>query len=664
MCCRPVLSLLAFLLCAPVSSFALSSQLDYAKAIGAPVDGRLRASVTPGLREAYLVPIFPSAHAANLLQLKNGDLLCAWFSGTWEGNSDVAIVMSRLPAGSSAWTKPTVVDHHEGESYQNPVLFEAPDGMIWLFHTTQGAGEGQANAKVLVAKSTDGGKSWHGPSVLFDQPGAFVRHPLVVLPDATWMLPMYFTPTKGITDGSQAHYSLVKLSRDQGRHWEDSRIPKSSGYVQPSIVRLKNGKYLAFFRSRYADNIFRSTSDDGKTWTAPQRTQLPNNNASIQAATLADGNVVIAFNNVGSVVSDGKPKTGPRKPLSVAMSRDGGETWPEIRDLETGELPAGAAPIPAESKLPGREEFSYASILQTRDGLIHVAYTYRRYTIKHVAFSEDWLSKGSTVGTAKGTASGMAASRFDRLYVFGDSYSDIGEGYLDGNGPTAVAYLAKRLGLTLTPSNAPNSSGQSLDFAVSGAQTGRGAGRKVENATLGYGMQNQVDDFAARVSSGDIKFDPQTTLFFIAGGLNDSKLQSETTVGNLEDEMKKLYALGARHFALALLPTAIPSFGAVGERLNPELAKIPDAMASQLPNARTYLSHWGPFFDDVMHDPAKYGIANTKDACAGREIFHQDATPCAKPETYFYYHAGHPSTAVHKFVGDKLYGELTNSDGR
>src|SRR3954447_13996308 len=441
--CRPVLSLFAFL-CAPLSPFALSAQLDYSKVIGAPADGRLRASVASGIREAYLVPIFPSAHAANLLELKNGDLLCAWFSGTWEGNSDVAIVLSRLAAGSNQWTSPTVVDHHEGESYQNPVPFQAPDESIWLFHTTQGAGAGQANAKVLVAKLIDGGKTWRRPSVLFDQPGAFVRHPVLVLADGTWMLPMYFTPTKGITDGAQAHYSLVKLSRDRGRHWEDAHIPNSNGYVQPSVVRLKNGKYVAFLRSRYADNIFRSASDDGKTWSAPERTQLPNNNASIQAATLADGNVVIAFNNVGSAISDGNPKTGPRKPLSVALSREGGETWTEIRDLETGALPPGAAPVPAESKLPGREEFSHASILQTRDGLIHVAYTYRRYTIKHVVFSEDWLSKGSTVGAAKGAGSGAAANKLDRLYVFGDSYSDIGEGYLDGDGPTAVAYLAKR----------------------------------------------------------------------------------------------------------------------------------------------------------------------------------------------------------------------------
>src|SRR4051794_33492581 len=181
----PALRSLAFL-CAPLVSFAASGQLDYGKAIGAPVDGRLSPSSIAGLKQAYLVPIFPSAHAANLLELKNGDLLCAWFSGTWEGNSDVAIVLSRLPAGSSEWTRPQVVDHHEGQSYQNPVLFEAPDGVLWLFHTTQGAGAGQANAKVLVAKSKDNGRTWSAPSGLFDQPGAFVRHPLLKLADGAW----------------------------------------------------------------------------------------------------------------------------------------------------------------------------------------------------------------------------------------------------------------------------------------------------------------------------------------------------------------------------------------------------------------------------------------------------------------------------------------------
>lgn len=255
-------------------------------------------------------------------------------------------------------------------------------------------------------------------------------------------------------------------------------------------------------------------------------------------------------------------------------------------------------------------------------------------------------------------ASGLQAASFDRMYVFGDSYSDVGAGYVDGNGPTAVAYLAERLGMPLLPSNAPQTAGRSLNFAVSGATTGSGSGRKIKDALLGLGMRNQVDDFAERVRSHTITFQPKTTLFFLAGGLNDKRLPSTETINNLKDEIRILYKLGGRRFLVALLPAAIPAFSEVGQRLNPELSRIPQEMTAELPDASVSLSHWGLFFDEVMRHPAQYGIRNTTDACAGRALFDQDPAPCAAPAAYYYYHAGHPSTAVHKIVGEKLYEEV------
>jgi cholinesterase len=253
----------------------------------------------------------------------------------------------------------------------------------------------------------------------------------------------------------------------------------------------------------------------------------------------------------------------------------------------------------------------------------------------------------------------QAAQPVTRMYVFGDSYSDTGAGYLDGDGPTAVAYLAGRLGLKLMLPAEPDADSQSLNFAVSGAQTGRGEGEKVKGALLGRGMANQVEDFAARVRSKRITFDAERTLFFLAGGLNDGRLASAETVANLEAHVRKLYDFGGRRFRLALLPVSIPGFSEVSRRLNPELERIPRELERELPGAHIDLSRWGPFFDDVMRNPAAYGIENTKDACAGRAIFNEDATPCAKPAVHYYYHAGHPSTAVHKVVGDKLYAEIT-----
>ena len=256
----------------------------------------------------------------------------------------------------------------------------------------------------------------------------------------------------------------------------------------------------------------------------------------------------------------------------------------------------------------------------------------------------------------------LLAQRPERLYVFGDSYSDNGAGYVDGDGPTAVAYLARRLGFELKPATQAGSASDSLNFAVSGARTGRGDGRKVKEALLGRGMLNQVEDFAGRVQAKQISFDPKTTLFFLAGGLNDGRLPSAETVGNLQDEIRKLYDAGARRFRIALLPTAIPGFGEVGKRLNPELSGIPARMRAQLPGAQIALSNWGLHFDEVLLNPARYGIENTKDKCAGRALFNEDATPCAKPSAYYYYHAQHPSTAVQKVVGDKLYEEISKPD--
>lgn len=259
--------------------------------------------------------------------------------------------------------------------------------------------------------------------------------------------------------------------------------------------------------------------------------------------------------------------------------------------------------------------------------------------------------------SAPPAASSGLTTKYSRMYVFGDSYSDIGAGYIDGNGPTAVAYLGWLMGLPIAHSKAANASGKSLIFAVSGAGTGEGTGRQVKDALLGYGMVNQVRDFAARVKSGDITFDPETTLFFLAGGLNDSKRETETTLGNLRQHLQVLRQLGGRHFTLAQLPTKIPQFAAVGIRLNPAYERfVRDE--PRAPGFNLWLNNWGAAFDEVMERPASYGITNTTSACAGRAIFDQDSTPLGDPATYFFYHEGHPSTAVHRIVGKKLFEAL------
>ena len=247
-----------------------------------------------------------------------------------------------------------------------------------------------------------------------------------------------------------------------------------------------------------------------------------------------------------------------------------------------------------------------------------------------------------------------SATAYTALYVFGDSFSDIDFGYLDGNGPTAVAYLAQGMGLTLTHTKAENWQGKSLDFAFSGGTTGAGGAR---TDRLGFGMIGQAQEFAALVASGQIAFDPERTLFFVAGGLNDRRLTTEQTQANLFQVVSILKAAGGRHFRLADLPETIPTFAEVGARLNPMLEALPAQLSKRL-DIDVRPSRWGRYFDETRRDAAMLGFTDTTNACAGRALLNQDPTPCATPEAHFYYHSDHPSTAVHRRVGARLLQEL------
>ena len=363
-------------------------------------------NIEPGLKAAMLPTLFASSHASNLVLLANGDLLCFWFSGTAEGDSKVGIVMSRLPKGSQTWQQTMLIDNEEGKSFQNPVGFEDRSGKLWLFHSSQPAKQGQATAVVMDLWSNDHGKSWSKPEVAFSQPGAFTRQPIVIMDDGAWLLPMFYTPTAGISKGAETHYSVMEISSDSGKHWRECKVPDSGGLVHPDVLKVGHHSYVGFFRSRFADWIYRATSSDGCTWSSPIKTSLPNNNASIQVARLRNGHMVIAFNNSSGPDGPRVGKTGPRVPLSVAISDDNGVTWTAVRDLERGEAGStGEKHFPAKES---RDEYSYPAILQIANDNVVVAYTYRRTAIKVVEFGEDWVKGGTSIGKFNATISSAA----------------------------------------------------------------------------------------------------------------------------------------------------------------------------------------------------------------------------------------------------------------
>jgi predicted neuraminidase len=361
-------------------------------------DGKIRAADTdPAREEAFLPTHVAQAHASFLLTLRDGSLACTWFAGTEEGKPDVSIYFTRLPAGSRQWTQEIKVSDDPERSEQNPVLFETPEGELWLIYTAQEFGN-QDTAIVRRRISHDGGESWNPIETLFDEPGTFIRQPMIVLSNGDWLLPIFHClPVAGETWHGQNDISAVKISSDRGRTWSEHPVPESRGAVHMNVLERRDGSLLALFRSRYADNIFAASSEDGgRTWSKPETTELPNNNSSIQCRALADGTFALVFNNICAAPSiraeaRGAPIWGvPRTPLSIALSHDEGKTWPLIRDIEVAPTPPPELNTDKQDRR-GRE-LSYPTVTGDTEGRINVAFTYFRKAIKFVRFSPDWVA--------------------------------------------------------------------------------------------------------------------------------------------------------------------------------------------------------------------------------------------------------------------------------
>jgi len=383
----------------------------------ATAPGRLHAADgDPGRIEADLPAPCVQSHAANLMVLHNGDLGCVWFGGTQEGLSDISVWFSRLPRRASEWSTPVKLSDDATRSEQNPILFSAPDGRLWLIHTAQKSGN-QDTALVRCRVSQDNGQTWGPTETLFDAQGVFVRQPVVVADNGDWLLGVFHCRTepgaKWVGDNDD---SAVRISTDQGKTWSEVPVPESTGCVHMSIVKGRRG-LLAFFRSRWADNVYMSRStDQGRTWSRPVPTSLPNNNSSIQVTRLANGHLAIVYNDISAAqaterrvslydeIEDDEPgateasitapagRTAfwgtPRAPMTIAISADDGETWPWKRNLEVGD----GYCMTNNSADQRNREYSYPSILQTEDGAIHIAYTVWRQKIRYVRVREEWVT--------------------------------------------------------------------------------------------------------------------------------------------------------------------------------------------------------------------------------------------------------------------------------
>lgn len=309
---------------------------------------------------------FPSCHASTIAETPGG-LIAAWFGGTREGANDVCIWTSKLVNGK--WTAPEkaadgIIKDTTRYACYNPVLYYAPTGELLLFYKI---GPNVAGWTGWMMRSKDNGKTWSPREAL---PEGFLG-PIKNKPVLINGTLVCGSSTE--KNGWKVHFEYTK---DWGKTWTKSSELNDGvifSAIQPSILQYKNGDQQILCRSKNRTINASWSHDGGKTWSPMQATALPNNNSGTDAVTLKDGRQLLVYNHV-KPPADAKDGKGDRTPLNVAISNDG-KKWYACLVLEDSNI----------------GQYSYPSVIQTKDGLVHIVYTWRRERIKHVTIDPSKL---------------------------------------------------------------------------------------------------------------------------------------------------------------------------------------------------------------------------------------------------------------------------------
>jgi predicted neuraminidase len=316
----------------------------------------------------------PYKHPASITELRNGDLYVAYYGGAGEYSADTAVYGSRRKFGETSWSPPVVIADTPFHAEGNPVVWQAPDAVVWLFYVNL-SGRTWSDARVKAKISKDGAVTWSDSFVLSEEKGSMVRGKPIVLTSGDYLLPMYHETgdDREVTAADTCSYFL--RYHPATRTWDETnRIHSPHGNLQPQVVQLDEMRLVCFMRRGggygpgTSGHILRAESvDGGFHWSDAVDTEFKNPNSAVDVEKLKNGHLVLAYNDSMYL----------RTPLSIAVSTDEGKTFPYRRDIAGGD-----------------NTFAYPYMIQTRDGRILVLYTTNnRSTIMLAEFDEAAILK-------------------------------------------------------------------------------------------------------------------------------------------------------------------------------------------------------------------------------------------------------------------------------
>ncbi len=308
-------------------------------------------------------------HPAAITELANGDLYIAYFGGSGEYGDDTSVYGMRRPKRGAGWTRPVVIANTPWRGEGNPVVWQAPDGLVWLFYVNR-YGETWSDSRIKAKVSRDGARTWSDSFMLAMDKGMMVRGQPIVLNNGDYLLGIYHETGEDREATAPTTCSLfLRYDRKKKTWTETGRIQSRIGNLQPSVVQMTDDYLIAYCRpgggfvNRKNSYLVRSESHDGgQTWSEGKDSRFQNPNSAADFIKLQNGHLLLVYNDSMS----------ERAPLTVSISTDQDKSYPYKRNI-----------------MEGPEPFAYPYAIQTADGKIHVIFTsHERTVINHAVFDE------------------------------------------------------------------------------------------------------------------------------------------------------------------------------------------------------------------------------------------------------------------------------------
>jgi hypothetical protein len=241
------------------------------------------------------------------------------------------------------------ISHDRGRTWGRSFRLLATDGkmysgaMSWLklksgkVAVVVGRMDGYDDMKNFFRYSTDECTRFSPPVLITPRPGynCPCNGRLVQLDNGRLLYPIAFIPRSRVK--GESYSVFVYFSDDDGETWREAksrlRLPMR-GAMEPVVAEIKNGRCMMLIRTQLGSQYQSFSGDGGETWSKPQPSALVSPEAGAFLTRMPSTGHLLACWNYDFKPHWPRRHYGLRCPLTVAVSKDGGKTWENIKDIE------------------------------------------------------------------------------------------------------------------------------------------------------------------------------------------------------------------------------------------------------------------------------------------------------------------------------------------